>query len=86
MNEWVEDKTKMTVKTFIDELQEIVGIENVISHPDDLLVYEYDGSVDSNIPLAVVFPSSADEVSRILKVTHGRGIPVGVWTRICNRP
>ena len=66
----------MTEKSFIEELEEIVGIEDVISHPDDLLVYEYDGSVDSNIPLAVVFPSSALEVSQILKTTHARGIPV----------
>ena len=74
--ERIKCKKSMTEKSFIEELKEIVGIEDVISHPDDLLVYEYDGSVDSNIPLAVVFPSSALEVSQILKTTHARGIPV----------
>ena len=29
---------------FVQDLREIVGERNVISHPDDLLVYEYDGS------------------------------------------
>ena len=74
VSDWLNKN--MTEKSLIDELQEGVGLEDVISHPDDLLVYEYDGSVDSNIPLAVVFPSSVDEVSRILKITHSRGIPV----------
>ena len=64
------------MQTFIEQLQAIVGEEDVISHPDDLLVYEYDGSVDSNMPRAVVFPTSVDEVSRVLELTHREGIPV----------
>ena len=64
------------MQTFIEQLQAIVGEEDVISHPDDLLVYEYDGSVDSNMPCAVVFPTSVDEVSKVLELTHREGIPV----------
>ena len=30
---------------FVDELKSIVGEEYVYSHPEDLLVYEYDGSI-----------------------------------------
>ena len=39
---------------FIEDLREIVGERNVISHPDDLLVYEYDGSIDRGMPQVVV--------------------------------
>ena len=30
-------------------------------HPDDLLVFEYDGSIDRGMPEAVVFPANAVE-------------------------
>ncbi len=61
---------------FIERLQEIVGQEYVIFHPEDLLVYEYDGSVDRAIPRAVVLPANADEASRILALTYREGVPV----------
>ncbi len=61
---------------FLSLLQDIVGEEDVISHPEDLLVYEYDGSIDTAIPRAVVFPTSAEEVSRVLALAHREGVPV----------
>ena len=61
---------------FIRKLESIVGREYVIHHPDDLLVYEYDGSVDKAIPRAVVLPASTDEVSRVLAVADEAGVPV----------
>jgi len=57
-------------------LQGIVGQENVVYHADDLLVFEYDGSVDRGMPQAVVFPYSTDEVSRVIALAHGAGVPV----------
>ena len=42
----------------IKELQGIVGKDNVIYHPEDLLVFEYDGAIDRAMPDAVVFPAS----------------------------
>ena len=53
-----------------------MGEEYVIHHPDDLLVYEYDGSVDRNVPQAVVLPNSTEEVSRVMALAYGEGIPV----------
>ena len=44
------------VREFVGRLQEIVGTANVVFHPDDLLVFEYDGSIDRGMPNAVVFP------------------------------
>ena len=39
---------------FLEQAKAIVGTENVIHYPDDLLVFEYDGSVDRALPQAVV--------------------------------
>ena len=61
---------------FIHHLQEIVGEEYVIYHPEDLLVYEYDGSVDRSMPGAVVLPSDAEQVSKVLALAYGEGVPV----------
>ena len=66
----------MDFKQFLKGLQAIVGKQNVVYHSDDLLVFEYDGSVDRGMPDAVVFPSSAHEVSQIIKLSRRAGVPV----------
>ena len=66
----------MDFKRFLKDREGIVGEENVVSHPDDLLVFEYDGSVDRRMPEAVVFPSSTEEVSRVITLAHAAQVPV----------
>jgi glycolate oxidase len=61
---------------FIKQLQAIVGAEDVIFHPEDLLVYEYDGSIDRSLPEAVVFPTSTEEVSKVLALAYREGVPM----------
>jgi glycolate oxidase len=61
---------------FIQQLQTIVGEEDVLFHPEDLLVYEYDGSIDRSIPRAVVFPASTQEVSQVVTLAYRQGVPV----------
>jgi glycolate oxidase len=68
--------TPVMNQDFVERLQAIVGEDDVISHPEDLLVYEYDGSIDRSIPRAVVFPTGADEVSRVLALAFAEGVPV----------
>ena len=41
-----------------------MGSANVLYHPEDLLVFEYDGSIDRGMPDVVVFPRSGEEVQR----------------------
>ena len=65
----------MDFKQFLKGLQGIVGEENVVYHSDDLLVFEYDGSVDRGLPDAVVFPADTQEVSRVIALAHGAGVP-----------
>jgi len=50
------------------ELHSLLGKHNVLSSPEDLALYEYDGSVDRARPEIVVFPSTTGEVSRIVKL------------------
>jgi glycolate oxidase len=57
-------------------LMEIVGPKGYLDKPEDLSLYEYDGSVDKARPEMVVFPRSAEEVSRIVKITAEHGIPI----------
>ena len=66
----------VVTQRFIEEARGIVGAEYVIHHPDDLLVYEYDGSVDRNVPQAVVLPNSTEEVSRVMALAYRDGILV----------
>ena len=66
----------MDKQEFLEQLRGIVGPENVIFHPEDLLVYEYDGSVDRAMPEAAVLPSSTEQVSRVLALAYREGVPV----------
>src|SRR5215813_3981626 len=53
----------------IEDLCEIVGEDNVLSEPDELLVYECDGLPQhKHPPRAVVFPTSTEETSGVLQV------------------
>ena len=60
----------------LDELKTIVGELYVVHQPEDLIVFEQDGSVDRGMPLAVVLPASTDEVSRVIEVAHRHALPV----------
>lgn len=60
----------------IDNLSAIVGHENVLSKPDELLVYECDGLPQHKYrPRAVVFPSSTEETSAIMRELARAQVP-----------
>jgi glycolate oxidase len=60
----------------ISKLQSLLGERNVLHRPEDLALYEYDGSVDRARPELVVFPSNTDEVSRIVKLAVKHDVPI----------
>ena len=66
----------MDFKAIIQELQAIVGTDYVLHKPEDLIVFEYDGSVDRALPTVVALPDSAEEVSRCVKIAARHEIPV----------
>ncbi|PKB68557.1 MAG: hypothetical protein BZY81_01545 [SAR202 cluster bacterium Io17-Chloro-G4] len=60
----------------VQQLKALVGNANVIYHPDDLLVFEYDGSIDRGMPDVVVFPRSGEEVQRVIELAYKQGLSV----------
>ena len=62
--------------SLVKQLEAVVGKDYVIYHPEDLLVFEYDGSIDKAFPQAVVLPASTSEVSQVLALAYDAGIPV----------
>ena len=61
----------------LHSLAGIVGAPNVISSPEQLLVYECDAyTLEKNLPQAVVLPASTDEVSRVAKLCAEHQVPI----------
>jgi len=60
----------------LSELREIVGAEQVLSAPEELLAYECDGfALHRHPPDVVVFPTTREEVSRIVRLANRHRIP-----------
>lgn len=57
-------------QSLIADLQAQVGERNVVWKPEDLLLYEYDGSIDRAAPRVVVLPGSAQEAAECVKVAN----------------
>ena len=58
------------------EIIEALGRENVLTHPSELLVYECDGlTFHKHPPDIVVFPSSAEDVQRVVQLAYRYEIP-----------
>ncbi|NLE76264.1 MAG: FAD-binding protein [Chloroflexi bacterium] len=60
----------------LKSLQEIVGRPHVLTSPEDLIAYSYDGTTSEHRPQAVVCPASTAEVAAVLAVAHTHGLPV----------
>lgn len=76
----------MTPSPLVRELQTLLGARNVLWHPDDLRVYSYDGSNNMADPDVVVLPTTAEQVSAIVKLARKYGaaiVPRGSGTGLC---
>jgi len=64
------------VDTIIEDLRTVVGDASVLSDPDELLVYECDGLPQHKYrPRAVVFPSSTEETSAVMRLLARAEVP-----------
>src|SRR5271168_1048587 len=52
----------------------LVGPGGYLDRPEDLTLYEYDGSVDKARPELVVFPRTTEEVAGIVRITAEHGV------------
>ena len=66
----------LMTQTLIRQLENILGPDAILHLPEDVLLYEYDGSIEKGRPDIVVFPQTTREVSQIVKLAAQRDIPV----------
>ena len=59
----------------VRELERLLPPGQVLSDPYDLMMYEYDGSVDRHRPQAVVFPQTAEQVAAVVRACNLHGVP-----------
>ena len=54
----------------------LLGPAKVLGAHDDLLLYEYDGAVDTATPDAVVLPESTADVAALARFCHEHAVPI----------
>lgn len=60
----------------VSDLRRVVGKRAVLHRDQDLLLYEYDGSIDKGRPECVVFPRTTEDVVGILKIAAAHALPI----------
>ncbi|MGC1106096.1 MAG: FAD-linked oxidase C-terminal domain-containing protein [Candidatus Acidiferrales bacterium] len=60
----------------ITDLEHLLTREHVLSRPEDLLLYEYDGSVEVARPNCIVFPRDASDVVHIVDIANRHDVPL----------
>src|SRR5579864_4579219 len=60
----------------VRELTVLLGTRYVLHTPYDLMLYEYDASIDRSTPDIVVLPASTEEVAAIVKIAARHHVPV----------
>lgn len=63
-------------KAIIDELVTIFGQSNVLTDREDMIAYSYDAAPVEVEPEAVVFPTTTEQVSKLMKLAYREEIPV----------
>ena len=57
-------------------MKKLLGAGGVLHEPEDLLLYEYDGSVEVARPDCVVFPRTTADVLEIVRLAKKNGVPI----------
>ena len=60
----------------VRELSALLGARYVLHTPYDLMLYEYDASIDRSTPDIVVLPATTEEVAAIVKIAARHNVPV----------
>src|SRR5690242_18858595 len=67
----------MASPSVIPELQQLLPKERILTDPSELFVYDCDGfTIARNIPQAVAFPTSTQEVVRLVKLLAERDVQI----------
>jgi glycolate oxidase len=65
-----------TRRELIARLQDVVGHDHVLYRPEDLLVYEFDGTIERSRPHAIVLPATTAEVAAVVRACLDLDVPV----------
>jgi len=60
----------------LHDLKKLLGADAVLHRPEDLLLYEYDGSVEVARPTCVVFPRNKQDVLGIVEIANRLKVPL----------
>ena len=66
----------VVTREVVRELERALGRERVISTPEELIAFEYDGTIERGKPEAVVFPETTEQVAAAVRVAHRFDVPV----------
>ena len=71
-----EPKSFAMNATLLRELEQLLGPKGVLARPEDLMLYENDGSVEEGHPDCIVFPRSKQDVVEIVKLAARHDAPL----------
>jgi glycolate oxidase len=57
-------------------LERALDKERVLSTPEELIAYEFDGTIERGLPQAVVFPENTEQVAAAVRIAHRYDVPV----------
>ena len=60
----------------VDALVSLLGASKVLGTREDLILYEYDGAVDTATPDAVVLPNDTNDVAKLARFCHEHRVPI----------
>jgi glycolate oxidase len=66
----------IVTREVVRELERVLGRERVLSTPEELIAYEFDGTIERGKPQAVVFPENTEHVAAAVRVAHRFDVPV----------
>ncbi|MEE9252868.1 MAG: FAD-linked oxidase C-terminal domain-containing protein [Thermodesulfobacteriota bacterium] len=66
----------MNKKRILKDLRKVLGKENVLSHIEDVIVFEQDAFIMRALPDFVVFPTSTEQVQRIAALASAAHVPI----------
>jgi glycolate oxidase len=67
---------KMIASDALQQVEKLLGPRGYLDRPEDLKLYEYDGSVDKAQPELVVFPQTSDDVAALVRIAREHRIPI----------
>src|SRR5438270_12645388 len=60
----------------VRELSALLGARYVLHTPYDLMLYEYDASIDRSTPDIVALPATTEDVAAIVKIAARHHVPI----------